>query len=407
MIHGVVAGVAAIALGAVAFRIRPAEADHLSALVRPAAIILAIPAVWFLIQAIPIPGSGLANPMWASASTALGTPIMGRISIDPGATLLSLIRYFSFIAIGLTATAVSIDRRRAEWILVWLIGVTSVTAGLLVVNNLGFIRLPVTGDDITLSAPIAAVSVLGTIVAACTAIRAVERYETRRTSKEMTFARFARAFALCLVGLAICWLALSGRSAQLFAAACGTVALVLIQVIRRLGLGRWTSAALAVAAIIVASAVALNQQNNVHDLTLRFAKGAPTATVSVAQRIMTDASWAGSGAGTFSSLLPIYRDIDETAVYTVPTTAAAIAIELGRPLLLIGALTMIGAIVLLVRGALRRGRDSFYPAAGACCAIALTIEAFTDATALSTAPQIVAAAILGLALAQSVSRTSQ
>jgi hypothetical protein len=153
--------------------------------------------------------------------------------------------------------------------------------------------------------------------------------------------------------------------------------------------------------------VALSNSNTVGDLTLRFARGAPTATVPVAERIMADTRWTGSGAGTFSALAPIYRDITETGGSMAPTTAAATAIELGRPSLLIAVLTLIAVATLLVRGALQRGRDSFYPVAGVGCTIALTIEGFTDATALSTAIQIIAAAILGLALAQSVSRTNQ
>ena len=40
----------------------------------------------------------------------------GSISIDPGATLISFVRYLSAVAIAFVAAAVAIDRRRAEWI---------------------------------------------------------------------------------------------------------------------------------------------------------------------------------------------------------------------------------------------------------------------------------------------------
>jgi hypothetical protein len=62
---------------------------------------------------------------------------------------------------------------------------------------------------------------------------------------------------------------------------------------------------------------------------------------------------------------------------------------------------------MLLRGALQRGRDSFYPAAGAGCIIVLTLEAFCDASLFGTTVLICAAAALGLGIAQHLSRTIQ
>ena len=61
---------------------------------------------------------------------------------------------------------------------------------------------------------------------------------------------------------------------------------------------------------------------------------------------------------------------------------------------------MLAAAVML-RGALRRGRDSFYPALGAGCLVALLIRGFADASIFAQAVSIIAAATVGLALAQS------
>ena len=90
-----------------------------------------------------------------------------------------------------------------------------------------------------------------------------------------------------------------------------------------------------------------------------------------------------------------------------PTTAAQIAIELGQPAL--GAILIVTIIVLfmLLRGALQRGRDLFYPAAGAGCIVVLTFEAFCDASFFSTTVVICAVVALGLGLAQRISRTIQ
>ena len=63
------------------------------------------------------------------------------------------------------------------------------------------------------------------------------------------------------------------------------------------------------------------------------------------------------------------------------------------------------AVVALVRGALARGRDAFYPAAGAGCLIMLLLQSFSNATLLDGTVSTIAAAAVGLALVQRKSRT--
>jgi len=65
------------------------------------------------------------------------------------------------------------------------------------------------------------------------------------------------------------------------------------------------------------------------------------------------------------------------------------------------------ATVVLLRGALKRGRDSFYPALGAGCLMALLLRGFADANIFAQAVSISAAATIGLALAQTSGRTSR
>ena len=78
----------------------------------------------------------------------------------------------------------------------------------------------------------------------------------------------------------------------------------------------------------------------------------------MSQRILDDAPLAGTGAGTFAAIAPIYHNAgNQVAHFTAPTAAAAVGIELGRPILLIIVATMIGAIVILFRASLRRGRN--------------------------------------------------
>jgi hypothetical protein len=82
-------------------------------------------------------------------------------------------------------------------------------------------------------------------------------------------------------------------------------------------------------------------------------------------------------------------------------------VEFGEPVLWVAVLAMIGIIIALLRGALQRGRDGFYPAAGASCVLALTLLAFANPGLLTSSLSITAPTALGLALAQSKSRTAK
>jgi hypothetical protein len=70
------------------------------------------------------------------------------------------------------------------------------------------------------------------------------------------------------------------------------------------------------------------------------------------------------------------------------------------------AVTVMFAIFVLLRGALNRGRDSFYPAAGASYLLSLLLFSFCDNGILGLPVGICAAAIIGLAFAQHTSRTT-
>ena len=84
---------------------------------------------------------------------------------------------------------------------------------------------------------------------------------------------------------------------------------------------------------------------------------------------------------------------------------ATLAVEAGRPAVWVVLSIAIAAAAALCRGALRRGRDSHYSAAGAGSIVTLVLLAFTDLGALQTETSIVASAVLGLAFGQRLTRT--
>jgi hypothetical protein len=121
--------------------------------------------------------------------------------------------------------------------------------------------------------------------------------------------------------------------------------------------------------------------------------------------MLSDAKWGGSGAGSFEALLPIYRDTADSL--EIPTAAAIIAIEMGRPFLWICVIVALMGASTLFRRALLRGRDYVYSSAGAGCIIALLISLFANDGILGLTPSLMISVVCGLAFAQSKSASNR
>ena len=406
IVHGLAAGLAAAGIAAVALTMRPGEAQFLISMICPVAPLAAVPALWIVIQILPL--RAVANPIWTSAASAVGHPLAGSISIDFGASVMALGLYLTAGAVALLSAAVAVDRQRAEWILFALMGATALIALVLLTHDLA--GLAFLSDIGALSERSQAVdcTVIGTIVAATAGIKTLERYEARQVNPGRSVAGLVWTFAACSAALVICAVALASTDAAMSPLGYGLGALIAIFVVRRLGLGPWGVVAIAVpviglAVVLIASEPGLRTKG----VALAFASPVPSALTSASQHILDDTAWTGTGAGTFAAIMPIYRGIDDPAISTPPTAVAALAIELGRPMLGLIVVVIVGAIVILLRASLRRGRDFFYPAAGAGCLIALLLLSFMNAGILGTTTATIAAAVLGLAFAQSKSRTVQ
>src|SRR5690242_12141553 len=90
---------AAITMTLVVDFLAPGEMAHLANVIRPLGIAVVIIGIWLLVQLIPLP-KFLAHPIWSDAQGALGTTwISGIITIDPGATVVAICRYFSIVAV--------------------------------------------------------------------------------------------------------------------------------------------------------------------------------------------------------------------------------------------------------------------------------------------------------------------
>jgi hypothetical protein len=408
---GFACAVLAIALIVFAQMQRPGELAHLSTLVWPIAFIMILPALLMALQTVPLPFlSHFANPIWESASTALGRSLMPSLSIDPGATLFSLCRYLAWLGVGLLAAAISIDRQRAEWVLFAVTAATVLIANLLILSDAAGSSLFSEVQNAARRGGALDAAALGVVLSVACADRAYERFETRRSTVPRSGPRLARNFLLCLMAFIIC----TGAVAQahsvnaMFAAAIGLVILLSVIMIRRFGLGLGGACSVALIGCVLALAFfGESSSQNGLDFSIRFAPKSVSSS-AMAQRLLADSTWIGTGAGTYHDLVPIYRDPSELADNVYPPTAAGqFSVEWGRPLFWVGVLTAIVMIVKLFRAALNRGRDSFYPAAGASALAVLLIAAFGNPGLTGATTLILSGAVLGLALAQSRSRAIQ
>jgi hypothetical protein len=391
---------AAGGLALVAIYIPPVEAKRFQELVKPVAVGAAIPALWILLQMIPLPFGGLAHPVWGSVRGDLSSSVAGSISVDIGATAIALVRYLTFVGALFLATAVTINRDRAETVLVSLAAVTTlISLGHVVSYGFG-LESPAVWEEVVSCA------CLGAILTAACAAFVYERHETRRAKLGFGEAKFIYPLLTSLAAFLICAMAigLSHSGSVILAACCGVGMFISVFLVRRLHLGRWGAGAIGVTAIVIVAALASGAAGSNKDPMLAFVKKDPV-TLELTQRILADAPFFGDGAGAFSSVLPIYQFGDSGAhERRAVTFAAKLSIEMGRPMLWAAVITAGLAAALLLQASTKRGRDSFYPTAAASCLVSLIVLAFINVSLFGQTLPMLSVIILGLGLAQSRGR---
>ena len=393
---GVVSAVVAIALMTVAFTLHAFDLNRFSRLLGPTAfVVLFLPCAWMLLQVVPISIHALANPIWLSASSALDKPFVGAISLDIGSTLLSLTRYCASLGAGFVTAAVTLNKLRAESILSLLTAIAGLIAIELTGFNLDYLHLP--GFD---RADAMNIAVIGFILSCTTAILAYEHFDTPGTRPRSSQAKVAASASMAVFFICFSAILISADAILVFASMFGAGILVSVLAIRKWRFGPWEISGLAaLMAVLVVGFFAIELRKDA-DPTLILSMQDKLSSI---ERMLSDAKWSGSGAGSFEALSPIYRNSHEANSFEIPTAAATIAIEMGQPFLwacvivfLIGALT-------LFRRALRRGRDYVYSSAGASCMIALFISLFSNNGILGLTASLMIGVLSGLAFAQSKS----
>jgi hypothetical protein len=396
---GAASAILAAALMIIAVALPAMNLFRFSRLLRPIlVVVLAAPVLWMLVQVIPLPAHALANPIWASASGALNQRFSGVISIDIGATLLSLVRYCAVLAAALVTTAVALDRQRAAQILyILLVSATLVAARQVVLEVASVDGLSLAGEG---RAEGSVIAVIGILLAIATIIQAVDQLRSARPHRSRTKAVVALSLAILSFFICAAAILIPGNPAILAAALLGASVLLAVFTIRRWLLGPWGTAGLvAVAAIVLFGAFATIPFKKNTDLVTALS----TQTQAATERMLSDAGPLGSGAGTFRPLLPIYQDIGAGASQEHPTAAALIAIGMGSAFLWCSIIMVLIGGCMLFNRALSRGHDYIYATAGAGALILLPIVAFADGGLLDLGASLVIGVLCGLALAQSQS----
>ena len=396
--NGAVSALLAVATVAVVINLRTGDLNRFSRLLRPTAVIvLLIPGLCMLLQVVPVARS-LANPVWVSASAALEKPFLGSVSMDIGGTLLSFVRYSAVLACAFVTAAVTLDKTRAERVLSLLAAVAVLIAIELISFELGYLHL-LAYERAGERASAMNIAVMGAILCCATTFRAYEHLGSTRRGKTPPTAFFAGVMSL--VGFLVCLSAvlISAELELLLGTLLGAGILGAVLAIRRwrLGpLGQAGAAALAIMAVLAFFATAPARKDT--DPTLA---SSTQTQASLVERMLSDAKWTGSGAGSFAALLPIYREAGGTDAPETASAAAVIATEMGRPFLWACIIVLLVAAAVLFRRALLRGRDYVYAGAGAGCIVALLISAFANDGILVITASLVMGTVGGLALAQS------
>jgi hypothetical protein len=91
-------------------------------------------------------------------------------------------------------------------------------------------------------------------------------------------------------------------------------------------------------------------------------------------RMLSDASWVGTGVGNYQALATIYRDGTGLPDQVPVNTMASMILEWGYARVLLIAILLLQLLIVLLRGALSRGRVSIFAPTAAACLVTICMR---------------------------------
>jgi hypothetical protein len=174
LVQHAVALAAAITL-AIAAMGPEAQISSIAPLLKRFSLAILFPVFWMILQTIPLPFSSLANPIWSTTDRFNEASLPGRISVDPGATLRTLIFYLINVSLVVATVIITKDRHRAETILFVLCAVTTFMSVEVLLGRLDLFARMIPGADAPAS-PYPATAAFAVLANCALVARTIERH---------------------------------------------------------------------------------------------------------------------------------------------------------------------------------------------------------------------------------------
>jgi hypothetical protein len=357
-------------------------------------------------QIVPLPFSGLAQPLWSAMSDAIHQRATNSITVAPTVTVVALTKYLVCIGAALAAALLCSNRPRAAWMTIAIAWILTIfyAANLLKATFDPLRSAPGTeqfwADWISLA-------MLCILTRAAIVLRFETQHSPRRsTRKSLQPSKYLPPLAAgaALIAVFSFPIIAHGSRATVIPTVCGLSAFLTVVLIRRMALG--AAGILFALALVVCSLwlVALFIGITGPYSSEVYGNRSPP-DLAMAVRLLRDFRWFGSGAGTYYLLVPIYQGLDNggPGFFIAPPIVLSILTELGIPLTLLVFALLLAIIWAIFSLVTRKDRD-FSQTALACSSLVYIVAvACTPGATLSFSTAVAAAAIIGLRLAQAYS----
>lgn len=382
---------------------------------------------WAFLQLMPVGMSSLAHPAWGLADVLLGGDLGARVTVNTAATVASIMRFLTYMAIFLSGFVLARDASRAGLLLRGFLAAAMVYAVYGLLRSATGINKILWFDDAagggltasfinrnsaaTYFGMAACVSLVYLLRRARHVLVAAEEQGTTRRGFERLIGGVSGRLGLETAGFVLLFAATllttsrAGVSSALFAMLLGLV-------FTRLRASAATSGLTAtlMMLIVVMAGVAVLQMSGaaVVERLLETDVGAEGRLPVYADTLVaiSDHALMGTGLGTFPDIFPLYR-AETLASDTIWDKAHNDYLEVLLGLGIPAGLAIIFGVAILVlrcfRGAFLRRRNSHFAMAGALAGVMVGLHAFFDFSLQIQAVAMSFALVLGVGVAQSVS----
>jgi hypothetical protein len=362
--------------------------------------------VGIFLQVMPLQFMGVAQPFWSAMGAAIRQPTAGFITVDTASTVVAMTKYLVILGAALVVALSCTDQLRGAQMssAIALLLMLFSAACLLKASFSGFRALAISeqfwSDWISLS-------MLGILMNGALMIRHKLLLTSRRLGSR-SLGQYVQPFAAGAVMIALFAIPLIVRGSQavVIPTVFGISAFLTVFFAKRMASG--VAGLLFAVALVICGLWLAGLALGIIGPGSTAALGNRQETdIATAVRIFRDFHWFGSGAGTYSGVVPMYEGFRDggNGLLDTPPVALSLLIELGIPLTLLGAVLLL-VLVWAVFSAVSRNDRDYSQAVLACSTLVYVIAAaFTLGASLSFSTVVVAAVIISLGLTQAQLRS--